>query len=95
MCPACYQDGGSLLHCLSTLTCTKCTGGLFLLHWPGSHLHRTLSGILPYEARTFLTCGLSALAAAIVCLTQHRCLLYTSDAAEEEDSVGVAGGRVG
>lgn len=21
MCPACYQDGGSLLHCLSTLTC--------------------------------------------------------------------------
>ena len=39
--------------------------GLFLLHWPGSHLHRTLSGILPYEARTFLTCGLSALAAAI------------------------------
>ena len=20
MCPACYQDGGSLLHCLSTLT---------------------------------------------------------------------------
>ena len=31
-------------------------GGLFLLHWPGSRLHRTLSGILPYEARTFLTC---------------------------------------
>ena len=31
----------------------------FLLHWPGSHLHRTLSGILPCEARTFLTpaCG--------------------------------------
>ena len=27
----------------------------FLLHWPWSHLHRTLSGILPYEARTFLT----------------------------------------
>jgi len=26
------------------------------LHFPGSHLHRTLSGILPYEARTFLTC---------------------------------------
>ena len=31
-------------------------GGLFLLHWPGSRLHRTLSGILPCEARTFLTC---------------------------------------
>ena len=28
---------------------------LFLLHFPGSHLHRTLSGILPYEARTFLS----------------------------------------
>ena len=32
MCPACYQDGGSLLHCLSTLTPTSeavyfcCTG---------------------------------------------------------------------
>ena len=35
-------------------------GGLFLLHFPGSHLHRTLSGILPCEARTFLTCCLSA-----------------------------------
>ena len=30
-------------------------GGYFLLHYPGSHLHRTLSGILPCEARTFLT----------------------------------------
>ena len=30
-------------------------GGLFLLHWPWSRLHRTLSGILPCEARTFLT----------------------------------------
>ena len=44
-------------------------GGIFLLHWPGSRLHRTLSGILPCEARTFLSCGLSALAAAITCLT--------------------------
>ena len=26
----------------------------FLLHWPGSHLHRMLSGILPCVARTFL-----------------------------------------
>ena len=32
-------------------------GGLFLLHWPWSRLHRTLSGILPCEARTFLTSG--------------------------------------
>lgn len=31
------------------------SGGIFLLHCPWSHLHQTLSGILPYEARTFLT----------------------------------------
>ena len=30
-------------------------GGYFLLHWPGSFLRRTLSGILPCGARTFLT----------------------------------------
>ena len=45
----------------------RCFRGIFLLHWPGSHLHRTLSGILPCEARTFLTCALSGHAAAIVC----------------------------
>jgi len=48
------------------------SGGSFLLHWPGSRLHRTLSGILPCEARTFLTCGLSAPAAAIVCAARQR-----------------------
>ncbi len=32
-------------------------GGISLLHYPWSRLHRTLSGILPCEARTFLTCG--------------------------------------
>ncbi len=32
----------------------KRNSGIFLLHWPWSRLHRTLSGILPYEARTFL-----------------------------------------
>ena len=35
-------------------------GGTFLLHWPWSRLHRTLSGILPCEARTFLVWRLSA-----------------------------------
>ena len=75
MCPPCYQRGGSPLHYPSNLT-TKVNlslryhkisyGGTFLLHWPWSHLHRTLSGILPCEARTFLTC---LLAAAIICLT--------------------------
>ena len=65
MCPFCYHNGGSLLHCLSTLTFHK-EGGLFLLHWSGSHLHRTLSGILPFEARTFLTWPLSVLSAATI-----------------------------
>ena len=69
----CYQKCGELLPRLFTLTCQ--TGGYFLLHWPGSHLHRTLSGILPYEARTFLTCSLSAFAAAIVCATHYRSIL--------------------
>ena len=44
-------------------------GGSFLLHFPWSRLHRTLSGILPCEARTFLICNLSAPADAITCLT--------------------------
>ena len=30
-------------------------GGLFLLHFPGGHPRRTLSVILPFDARTFLT----------------------------------------
>ena len=60
MCPACYQPGGSLLHCPSTLTCLLSqTGGIFLLHCPWSRLRQTLSGTLPCEARTFLSCGLS------------------------------------
>ncbi len=33
----------------------RSAGGLFLLHLPWSRLHRTLSGILPCEARTFLS----------------------------------------
>ena len=36
------------------------SGGIFLLHYPWSRLHRTLSGILPCEARTFLTVSLSS-----------------------------------
>ena len=31
------------------------SGGLFLLHFPGGFPRRTLSVILPYSARTFLT----------------------------------------
>ena len=50
------------------------TCGISLLHWPWSHLHRTLSGILPYEARTFLSHVLSELVAAITCPTYA--LLY-------------------
>ena len=54
-----------------------CVGGIFLLHFPWSRLHRTLSGILPYEAQTFLSCGFSALAAATVCLTSNFCNFNT------------------
>ncbi len=54
MCRPCHPGRGSLLHCLSTLTGQK-AGGLFLLHCPWSHLRRSLSGILPCEARTFLS----------------------------------------
>ena len=56
--PSCRQDGGKLLPCLSTLT--RKAGGLFLLHCPWSRLRRPLTGTLPYEARTFLTCITSA-----------------------------------
>ncbi len=52
MCPSCYQQGGSLLHCHFTLTLS---GGIFLLHWSWDRSRQTLSGILPCEARTFLT----------------------------------------
>ncbi len=44
-------------------------GGISLLHYPWSRLRRTLSGILPCEARTFLTWPLSVLPAAITYLT--------------------------
>ncbi len=59
ICPVCCQTGGSLLHCPSTLTGSA--GGIFLLHCPWSRLRQTLSGILPCEARTFLSRRLSAL----------------------------------
>ena len=60
-----YRETGGLLHRHSTLTIWKKLFILFgvsfyhiavsfLLHFPGSHLHRTLSGTLPCEARTFL-----------------------------------------
>ena len=56
ICPPRYRGGGGLLHRPSTLTSVLSDrGGIFLLHWPWSRLHRTLSGILPCEARTFLT----------------------------------------
>ena len=56
--PSCYQESGGLLHHLSTLT-PACRCGIFLLHFPWSRLRQTLSGILPCEARTFLSHGLS------------------------------------
>ncbi len=47
-------------------------GGISLLHYPWSRLRRTLSGILPCEARTFLTWPLSVLPAAITYLTLSK-----------------------
>ena len=41
-------------------------GGISLLHCLWSRLHRTLSGTLPCEARTFLSSGLSAFEGAII-----------------------------
>jgi len=73
--PARYRTGGSLLHCPSNLACVKRVSGIFLLHYPRSHLHRTLSGVLPYEARTFLTCFS---AAAIIRPTFSRLSYYHS-----------------
>ena len=48
-----YRSAGELLPPLSILAEMIC--GLFLLHFPWSRLHRTLSGVLLYGARTFLT----------------------------------------
>ena len=64
--PFCYQKGGELLPRLSTLT--GIAGGLFLLHWPWSHLHRVLPGILALGSpdfpllRPFGTCSSDYLA---------------------------------
>ena len=78
---SCYQESGGLLHRHSTLT-----GGLpqkrpppavsFLLHWPWGHPHRTLSGTLPCEARTFLTEGGSPTTFRAVICAAHGCLFY-------------------
>ena len=54
ICPAHYWPGGSLLHCLFTLTGVNDAGGRSLLRFPVGFPSRTLSGILPCEARTFL-----------------------------------------
>ena len=51
-------------------------GGLFLLRFPEGHPCRTLSGILPCEARTFLSRPLSVLPAAAAC-PAHRIITRT------------------
>lgn len=69
-CPFCYQKGGSLLHCPFTLT-GEYPAVCSLLHFPGSHLHRPLAGILPCGARTFLI----PLLARDRLITSHRCII--------------------
>ncbi len=44
--------------------------GIFLLHWPSAHAAQTLSGTLPYGARTFLE-----LLTARDCPTNSGCVL--------------------
>lgn len=46
-------------------------GGLFLLHYPWSRLHRPLAGILPCGARTFLI----PLLARDRLITSHKCII--------------------
>ena len=66
----CCHRSGSLLHCLFTLTARS--GGSFLLRFPEGFPCRTLSGILPCEARTFLV---SRKGAAAVCPARPILLL--------------------
>ena len=61
--PNLAASGVYMAYCVTTISVSsylafpslphKC-GGLFLLHYPWSHLHLTLSGTLSYAARTFL-----------------------------------------
>ena len=72
MCPACYQDGGSLLHCLSTLTCFHAV--YFCCTVP----EVAFAG--RYPAPCPLKPGLSSpaslrTAAATICLTQNLFIL--------------------
>lgn len=67
--PRCYHRSGSLLHYHFILTSKLAV--LFLLHFPGSHLHRPLAGILPCGARTFLI----PLLARDRLITSHKCII--------------------
>ena len=55
----CYHKLGwaltSPFHPYPAFRQSRNTGGFFLLHFPGGHPRRTLSVILPFDARTFLT----------------------------------------
>ena len=50
-----YVTIGAVSSCLAFPSLPAFAGGLFLLHFPWSRLHRMLSGTLSYGARTFLT----------------------------------------
>ena len=77
ICPARCRAGGSLLRCHFTLTPAGACAVSFLLHFPWSRLRRTLSGILPCEARTFLSCGILSAAAAIICPARGYSFFYS------------------
>ena len=61
----------------------KCQAVWSLLHFPWGHPRRTLSGILPCEARTFLS---RQMPAAITCLT-HVYLFYLQDLFRSDGTV--------
>ena len=86
-----YRKTGGLLHRHSTLT-QHSWAVLFLLHFPGSHLRRTLSGTLPYEARTFLSfrrdhpcCSFCYMISANLCLYTVRLLLWSETHHRSQD----------
>ena len=82
-CRPCYHGRGELLPRRFTLACPELRGAsavCFLLHFPSPHGARSLTGILLYGARTFLSApGLHLLPSG--CLTDFPHSLYARAAA--------------
>ncbi len=72
MCPLCYQRGGSLLHCLSTLTCFHAV--YFCCTVPGVASARRYLAPCPLKPGLSSPASLRS-AAATICLTQNLFIL--------------------